>query len=289
MAEKTGKTARKASSKTGTRKKVAKKPVEKGGVTVPVLGLDGKKKGTVALPPVFNTPVRADLIHRAVVAAEANRRQPYGSDPLAGTRHSVEWPGKGRGMARTPRLKQGRRAAFVPNAVGGRRAFPPLVEKDYSKKVNVKERRLARASALAATVDPEIVAARGHRFSGDVRLPLVISDEVEDVDTTKKAVEVLEKLGVAEDLERVKEGRHVRAGRGKMRGRRYKQPRGPLLVLAPEEGGTTRGKARGFRNLPGMEVVSIHTLGTHHLAPGGHPGRLTIYTERAVKYMERWS
>ena len=42
------------------------------------------------------------------------------------------------------------------------------------------------------------------------------------------------------------------------------------------------GMARGFRNLPGVEVVSVARLGTEDLAPGGDPGRLTLFSQPAV-------
>src|SRR5688572_1189629 len=79
----------------------------------------GKSAGQVDLPGVFATPLRPDLIRKAVNVAQANRRQRYGAMPVAGERPSVEWPGKGKGMARTPRKKQASDAAFVPNAFKG--------------------------------------------------------------------------------------------------------------------------------------------------------------------------
>src|SRR5690349_1291218 len=124
----------------------------------------GKSAGTVDLPAVFATPLRLDLIRKAVNVAQANRRQRYGAMPVAGERPSVEWPGKGKGMARTPRKKQASDAAFVPNAFKGRRAHPPESRHFWTEKINHQERRLAIASALAATGQAEVVKARGHKF-----------------------------------------------------------------------------------------------------------------------------
>jgi len=67
-------------------------------------------------------------------------------------------------MSRVPRLTQGQAAALVPNVVGGRRAHPPKIERDWKEKMNKKENKLARNSALAATADKEVVIKRGHRF-----------------------------------------------------------------------------------------------------------------------------
>ena len=97
---------------------------------VPIYSMKGKaSKSSATLPQAFEEPVRLDLIRRAVRAARANRRQAYGASPRAGYRHSVSWPGKGRGMARTPRKNGGGgRGAEAPNTVGGRRAHPPKFE-----------------------------------------------------------------------------------------------------------------------------------------------------------------
>ena len=92
-----------------------------------VYDLEGKVVGEVELPRVFLTPVRHDLIRRAVLAIETSRLQPKGTDPLAGKRTSAESWGVGHGVARVPRIKGGSRAARVPQAVGGRRAHPPVV------------------------------------------------------------------------------------------------------------------------------------------------------------------
>jgi len=51
-----------------------------------VRDLNGDDAGSIELPAVFSTPFRPDLIQRAVVAAQANRKQAYGADKLAGMR-----------------------------------------------------------------------------------------------------------------------------------------------------------------------------------------------------------
>ena len=72
------------------------------------------------------------------------RGSPTDPKPGAGMRHAVSTWGKGRGVARVQRLTQGAKGAESPNNVGGRRAFPPKAEKDWSKKINRKERTLAK-------------------------------------------------------------------------------------------------------------------------------------------------
>ncbi len=245
---------------------------------------DGKVVGTIDLPPVFGSEVRTDLIRRAVTAFAANRRQPYGAAPRAGMRHSVRWPGKGQGVARTPRIRGSMTGAQVPNTVGGREAHPPVVAHIWAKKVNEKERRKARNAALAAIHDATFVTARGHRLSPKVTVPVVVKDELEEIERIADAIEFLESVGLYGDVERAKDGTHVRSGRGKLRGRRYRVPRGPLLVV--QDAAKVR---HGFGNLPGVEVVTPAALNAEVLAPGGDPGRLTIFSASALEVLRGWA
>jgi large subunit ribosomal protein L4e len=247
---------------------------------VHVLSLTGAPGPALSLPLAFSAPVRPDLIRRAVVAAQSHRIQPHGTTPTAGLRHSVEWSGKGKGVARTPRLMDSMRGAQAPNTVGGRPAHPPRVETLVRKKINVKERRSAFVAALAATRDPKIVRARGHRVAEDTHLPVVVEDPLESVDSSTAASLFLERIGLLEDVTRAREGTHIRAGRGKRRGRLRREPSSLLVVTSAP------GKALGFRNLAGVDVVPIGRLGTEDLAPGGDPGRLTIFSHAAITALQ---
>ena len=236
--------------------------------------LDGGDEGSIELPSVFDTTFRPDLIGRAVSAAQANRKQAYGADEFAGLRTPAESFGSGRGLAHVPR--QENVARRVPHAVSGRRAHPPKAEKDQSKRLNDKERQLAIRSAIAATADAELVTERGHAFDEDVELPLVVSDEFEDLVKTQEALGVLEALGVADDVTRAEDGRSVRAGQGKARGRKYRQPKSVLVV-------TSETPSRAARNLAGVDVATASEVNAEDLAPGAHPGRLTLWTESALE------
>ena len=238
-----------------------------------IRNLDGSEGDALELPEVFETVYRPDLIKRAVLAAQANRKQPYGSDDFAGMRTPAESLGSGRGMAHVPR--ENGRARRVPQTVGGRKAHPPKEEKDQGLKVNTKERKLAVRSAIAASADPELVAERGHRFDEDLPLPLVVSDEFEELQKTKEAVDALEALGVYDDVERADDGRTIRAGRGTTRGRKYKEPKSLLVV-------TSEQPSRAARNLAGVDVTTAAEVNAEDLAPGTHAGRLTLWTESAV-------
>jgi len=106
-------------------------------------------------------------------------------------------------------------------------------------------------------------------------------DEIQSLKKTKDIEEALINIGVCADIFRVKESRKVRAGKGKMRGRKMKQAVGPLLVITKNE-----GVAEAARNLPGVDVVSVENLNAELLAPGTHPGRLTVWTNSAFEKVE---
>ena len=253
---------------------------------VPIYSVKGKaSKSSATLPAAFEEPIRLDLIRRAVRAARANRRQAYGAAKGAGFRHSVSWPGKGRGMARTPRKNGGGgRGAQAPNTVGGRRAHPPKAEKEWDLKINSKEKKKAFRSALAATSQESYVSARGHELPNKTTLPYVVEDKIENIASdhegeslTKRAMAMLDGLGLSEDVDRSTEGRGIRAGKGKRRGRKYRTPKSVLVVLSENN-----GSERAFRNLSGVDVTTAKELNTELLAPGGDPGRLVIFSKAAV-------
>jgi len=263
--------------------KRTKKKAKRGANQINLYSLRGKASDILNLPTVFLGDVRKDLVRRAVLAARANRRQSYGPGKDAGMKHAVSTWGKGRGVARVQRITDGRRAAQSPGVVGGRRAHPPRPWKDWSMKINRKERVKAKNSALSAIRDAETVLARGHKFSKKLTLPVVIEDDVENLEKTAEAVDFLKKLGVYQDIERARNGRKVRAGRGKMRDRRYKSPKSFLFVVSDP---SDRGKA--FRNLPGVDIISPKQLSTEILAPGGDPGRLTLFSAKAFEELRDW-
>lgn len=246
--------------------------------------IDGTVKKTLVLPDVFNTPVRPDIIRKAVKVLQSRRRQPYGPYWRAGMQHAVSTWGKGRGSARVQRLTQGSRATQSPNNVSGRRAHPPIPEKKWGLKMNLKEMRLSKISALAATSDIDLVRTRGHKFKTDLTVPVVVEDKFDSISSTKEVMEILDSLGVLEDIERAKNGRKIRSGRGKMRGRKYRTPRSLLLVVNSKDAPIYKG----MRNVPGVDITTPKEINTEMLAPGGDPGRLTIFTLAAFKEVGGW-
>jgi large subunit ribosomal protein L4e len=250
-----------------------------------VYSVKGEVSGNIDVPAAFDTPYRPDIIKKAVLAAAANKRQPYGPAPGAGMRHSVSTWGKGRGVARVQRVHDGRKATESPNNVSGRRAHPPTPERIWAQKVNKKELAIARKSALAATGCADCVKARGHQFDDNVSFPIVVDDEIQNIYSTSEIAGILESIGLGYDIERAKDGRKIRAGRGKMRNRRYRTPVSILIVVSDRD----LPIFKGAKNLPGVDIESVGTLNTTLLAPGGDAGRLTVYTKSAIEQIGAWT
>ena len=243
-----------------------------------IFNLEGKPVGKVDLPTVFATPLRPDVIKRAVLAIQSTRFQPQGRDPMAGKRTTAESRGTGSGISRIPRTKgPSGRAAFSPGTVKGRAAHPPTSEKKIVKRIPKKEKRLALFSAIAATASRETVAKRGHAIEDILEIPLVVTDDFESLKRTKEVEETLIHLGILSEIYRVRESRNTRAGKGKLRGRKMKQAKGPLLVVAEN-----RGIVEAAENIPGVDVVIVKNLNAELLAPGTHLGRLTVWTNSAI-------
>jgi large subunit ribosomal protein L4e len=247
--------------------------------TAEIFDLQGKTTGKINLPKVFSTPLRPDVIKRAVLAIQSSRRQPQGRDLMAGKKTTAESRGTGSATARVPRIKSGSgRAAFAPSTVKGRQPHPPKAEKHILRDIPKKEAKLALTSAIAATAQKETVTSRGHKTEKVPQFPLVIEDAFESLTKAKEVEDTFASLGIDEDLTRVKNSRNIRAGKGKRRGRKMKQAVGPLIVVVDG-----KSLVHAASNLPGVEVTTVINLNTEMLAPGTHPGRLTVWTNGAIK------
>lgn len=145
--------------------------------TLTVQDSKGKKVGEVKLSESLSkVKPKASVLHRVVVAEEANKRQ--------GT-HKTKTRSEARGGGRKPyrqkktgRARQG--TIRAPHYAHGGVAFGTS-PRDYSKKINKKERRLAILSALTAKID-----------AGDVK---VINEIKFEQPKTKQAVGFLKDVG----------------------------------------------------------------------------------------------
>lgn len=250
------------------------------------------EKGSKDLPELFNEEIRPDIIKRAVEALQSSARQKYGADPRAGKKCSAELSRRrrkyrgsyGHGISRVPRKilsRNGTRfnwtGAFAPGTVGGRRAHAPKSTKIWIRKINDKERRKAIRSALAATIVKDMVQERGHVPPDNY--PFIITNDFETISKTKIVKETMMKLGFGAELERAS-NKTYRAGKARLRGRKYRKRKGPLFVVSKE-----CPLMKTAVNIPGVDVVIVTDMNVELLAPGATPGRLTIFTESAIEIL----
>jgi len=252
---------------------------------VTVQSTDGEKR-TVQMPSIFLAPIRTDVVRQVHTSMAKNKRQAYAVSWMAGMQTPGKSWGTGRAVARIPRVPGGGtsrsgQAAFGNMCRGGRMFAPNRVWRKWHFKINKNQRRYALASAMAASALPSLVMARGHRIDGIDEVPLVVSDEVQTYTKTANAMKFLASINADVDVEKVKDSKKVRRGKGKMRNRRYVMRKGPLLVYKEDEGITM-----AFRNIPGIELATVDSLNLLDLAPGGHVGRFCIWTEGAFAELD---
>merc|ERR1712002_433264 len=262
---------------------MASKPVRE---KVSVHNLEGKPIRLVSLPKVYNAPVRQDLVNRIHTEVRKNNRMPHGVSEKAGHQTSAESWGTGRAVARIPRVRGGGthrsgQGAFGNMCRGGHMFGAKKVWRRIHRKVNIREKRYAVVSAIAASGSPALVMAKGHQINRIREVPLVVEDKLESIKKTKDAVSFLKKHKAWSDIVRVYKSRHNRAGKGKLRNRRKVQRKGPLIIYAKNEGVTL-----AFRNIPGVDTICVDKLNLLRLAPGGRVGRFCIWSEGAFKMLD---
>ena len=244
-----------------------------------VLDPSNNKVGEITLPFQFEEELRPDLIQREVLTIQSHKRQTHAASEEAGKRASAKLSRRRRdyrgsygfGISRVPRKILTRRGtrmnwvgAFAPGTVGGRKAHPPKSEKILWKKINKKERAKAIRSAITATIMKDIVAKRGHLTPNNY--PFILDAKFELMSKTKDVQEAFKKLGLEDELTRVRE-KKIRAGKGKARGRKYKKRKGPLIVVS-----RINELSRAVANIPGTDIVEVKSLNTELLAPGAKAG-----------------
>lgn len=242
------------------------------------------KTGSSVLPAVFSTGIRTDIVNFVHSNINKNRIQGHAVNYKAGMKHSAESWGTGRAVSRIPRVggsgtSRSGQGAFGNMCRKGRMFAPIRIWRRWHRRVNLKQRRYAVATALAASAILPLVQARGHRVDQVPELPLVVDNGVEKIERTREAVRFLKFIGAWNDVQKVVDTSRIRAGRGKQRNRRHRTRRGPLVVYS----GQNVPLIKALRNVPGVEVVHVSRLNLLQLAPGGHVGRFVIWTEDAFK------
>ncbi len=248
-----------------------------------IISKSGKKE--IKVPEIFSGNVREDIALKYFQIVREGQK--YGNSPKAGkefsdkVRHAKrKFRGHyGRGISRIPRKVFWRRGtqfywegAGVSGAVGGRRAHPPK-PLTKTKKMNKKEMEKAIISALTSTVKKDWLKKRYSTVNEvDTELPIIIDGKILKLNTKEfhsfleKILKNLYKVGVQK--------KKVRAGKGKRRGRKYKKSAGLLLVIGNKE----------EKKVNRIDVKKVGELGIEDFWP---LGRLTIYTENAIKDLEK--
>ena len=251
---------------------------------VDILTLDGKKSEQVELPLVFDTELNTKLIHKAFINLQSHTFQKHATHPTAGQDVVADSndPPTGRGISRIARMKGGGggrqgQAGEVAGTRGGRQAHRPYANKVIYKKMNKKENKLALCSAIAATTSKDLIEGRGHKIEGIKSFPIIITDEIEDIQKTSKMINVLENLKIAQDVKRL-DRRKKRTGKVALRGRTSKIGKSALFVVSnPEK------ISKACSGIPGIDACSVKDLSVLNLAPGGSIIRLTVFSKKAIE------
>eukprot|EP00980_Cylindrotheca_fusiformis_P028618 scaffold22620_cov131-Cylindrotheca_fusiformis.AAC.13 len=253
---------------------------------VSVFSLSGDKGGETTLPAVMTAPLRPDIVQFVHTNMNKNKRQAYAVSIRAGKQVSASSWGTGRAVARIPRVGGGGtsrsgQGAFGNMCRGGRMFAPTKTWRKWHRKINTNQKRYAVASALAASAIPALVMARGHNIEEVPEIPLVLDTSIETTTKTSVAKDVLAAVGAYDDVEKAGDSKKIRAGKGKMRNRRYVMRRGPLVIYKSND-----GVEQAFRNLPGVELCCVDRLNLLQLAPGGHMGRFCVWSQAALEALD---
>jgi len=245
----------------------------------------GKVKGDVNLPKCFSSRIRADILLKVFEAQKGSFAQAYGAKEGAGAQYSAsgiskkkrhDWKATyGKGISRVPRKIMSRHGASfnwigatVASTRGGRRPHAPRAEKNLFKKINKKELLIALKSALVGTFDAK---ALEKKFGRKMEVGGVFKKNILEVKTKDFVLAMKSVFGKSFDS--VLKHESIRAGIGKMRGRKYKSNAGLLFVVGNEESMKRKG----------IEVVRVNDLAVMDLAPNGVVGRLVCYSEKAIE------
>jgi large subunit ribosomal protein L4e len=251
-----------------------------------IIALDSTDSGEIDLPAVFDTPYRPEVIHKVYVNLLSHSYHRQGRYPAAGEMVSAESRNTGLGIARLARARgegfpRAGQAAGVAGVRHGRVAHPPESWKDIYKKINRKEKQLGLCSAIAATAKKELVQRRGHKISNEIKLPLVVSNDIESITKTKDLKNALIRLGLGDDLARASVARKARSGTARRRGRSSRSGTSALIIVGNDSKLVTLSES-----IPGINIKHAKELSILDLVPGSKPIRLTIYSQSAIDYLK---
>jgi large subunit ribosomal protein L4e len=251
-----------------------------------VVATTGKDAGEIELPVVFDTPYRPEVIHKVYVNLLSHSYQKQGRYPAAGEMVSAESRNTGLGIARLARARgegfpRAGQAAEVAGVRHGRVAHPPESWKVIYKKINHKEKQLGLCSAIAATASKELVQRRGHKIGDKVKLPIIVSNDIESIAKTKDLKKTLVDLGLGDDITRASATRKAQSGTARRRGRQARSGTSALIVV-----GNDSKLVALSQSLLGVDVKRVNEVSVIDLAPGSKPIRLTIFSQNAIEQLK---
>ena len=258
-----------------------------------IIDIEGKKSNSLELPNCFSEKIREDLINKIIETLKT--KSPYAPFFLAGNQYSASgklvhrrhvWKSQyGKGISRVPRKIMSKRGsqfnwvgATIPSTRGGRRAHPPKALAMINvKKINKKEMNLALKSAISATVNEKMIKKKYEKLRDEKieNFPIVVESKITKL-KSKEFLKAIQKILGIKILELLIKKKKIRSGIGKMRGRKYKENAGLLLVIGNDE--KLKMNILDIRNVNNLSIVD--------LASGG-AGRFTIYTEKAIRDLEQ--
>src|SRR5919107_4677690 len=161
-----------------------------------IFDLKGIEHSKIDLPKIFDFPYRPEIIKKVYVNMDSHHYQEQGRYPAAGEIVSAESRNKGLGIARLARAKgegfsRAGQAAGVAGVRKGRLAHPPESWKVTYKKINKKEKMIALYSAISSTAVNELAKKRGHSIDNIKSFPLVVVNDIENIQKTKELLQVL--------------------------------------------------------------------------------------------------
>jgi large subunit ribosomal protein L4e len=252
-----------------------------------VVAVSGKDAGEIELPVVFDTPYRPEVIHKVYVNLLSHSYQRQGRYPAAGEMVSAESRNTGLGIARLARARgegfpRAGQAASVAGVRHGRVAHPPESWKIIYKKINHKERQVGLCSAIAATARKELVQKRGHKIGDKVKLPIVVSNDIESISKTKDLKKALVDLGIGDDIARASRTRKAQSGTARRRGRQARSGTSAIIVV-----GNDSKMVALSQSIAGVDIKRAKDVSVIDLAPGSKPIRLTIFSQNAIEQLKK--
>ncbi len=248
-----------------------------------VFDLQGNEISTVELPPIFKLPYRPEVIKKVYVNLDSHHYQKQGRYPAAGEIVSAESRNTGMGIARLARARgegfsRAGQAAGVGGVRKGRLSHPPESWKVIYKKINIKEKLVALYSSISSTAIGDLSGQRGHVIENIKSFPLVITNELENIQKTKELYQVLKSLGLEEDLNRVDNSVKKRSGKSRRRGRSHRVGKSAIIVVGKNDSPLLKLND----SIPGINVKYVKNLSVLDLTPGSKPIRLVIYSQNAI-------